>query len=277
MDKLILVTNDDGIHAKGLQALTELACLFGRVVVISTTEPMSGMSHAITVKHPVRLHKVDESANLVRYCCNGTPADCVKMALSQIIDRKPDLLLSGFNHGSNSSTSVVYSGTMSAALEGAINNIPSIGLSLLNYSPQADFTSAKIIAERIIRKALEKGIPPWVCLNVNIPAKEISEIKEIRICRQTRGFWKEEFEKRVDPAGYNYYWLTGEFEDLEPQATDTDEFALKNDFVSIVPIQFDLTAYKAIKELKEWNLKKINEQVFGSLICRNYHKGWRLP
>jgi len=254
MEKLILITNDDGIQATGLKALTEVAGLFGKVIVVSSTEGMSGMSHAITVKAPIRVNKIEENEKLIRYSCTGTPVDCVKMAVNQLLKRKPELLLSGFNHGSNSSTSVVYSGTMAAAMEGIINDIPAIGFSLLNHSPQADFTVAKIIAEKIIRKALERGIPRWVCLNVNIPSKQLHEIKEIRICRQTRGYWKEEFDKRVDPAGSDYYWLTGTFEDRESLSTDTDEYALKNDFVSIVPTQFDLTAYNAINELKEWNL-----------------------
>jgi len=216
MERLILVTNDDGIHAKGINELIEVASRFGKVIAVAPLEAMSGMSHAITIKTPIRVFKIEESQNITRYACTGTPVDCVKMAINRLLPRKPDLLLSGFNHGSNSSASVVYSGTMAAAIEGSINDILSMGISLLDYSKDADFTASKEITSKIINQVLNNNFPKWTCLNVNIPALPIHEIKNIHVCRQTRGFWKEEFDQRTDPSGIDYFWLTGKFENHEP-------------------------------------------------------------
>jgi 5'-nucleotidase len=249
---LILVTNDDGINAKGLKALTELAQQFGKVVVVAPTEGQSGMSHAITVKTPIRVYKISESDDTTRYTCNGTPVDCVKMAINQILPRRPDLILSGINHGGNASSSVLYSGTMAAAIEGCINEIPSIGFSLLEFSRDADFSMVQHYGKIIIEQSLEQGIPKGMCLNVNVPYKPINEISGIKICRQNHGVWREEFEHRTDPNGYDYYWLTGTFEDLEPHAEDTDEWALRNNYVAVVPVQFDFTAHKHLETLKKW-------------------------
>ena len=254
-EKLFLVTNDDGISARGLNALIEIVRPYGKVFVIAPEEGQSGMSHAITVKFPIRIRKVREEEGLVEYSSNGTPVDCVKLALNKLLDRKPDMILSGINHGSNSSASVIYSGTMAAAIEGCINGIPSIGLSLLDYSPDANFSSVRKYVERILKLALEKGIPRETCLNVNIPVNTYHKIKGIRICRQNKGMWKEEFEHRTDPQNRDYYWLTGEFKNLEPDAPDTDEWALHNNYVSIVPVHVDLTSYHAIEQLREWNIE----------------------
>lgn len=254
-ERLILVTNDDGIHAKGLTSLIEVAKKFGKVFVVAPTEGQSGMAHAITVKNPIRLYKVTENGQISTYTCNGTPVDCVKMAVNKLLTRKPDLLLSGINHGANSSSSVVYSGTMAAAIEGCINGISSIGFSLLEFSKDANFDAAVHYAEKIIENALNNGIPKGICLNVNIPYKPYSELNGIKICRQNHGVWREEFDHRTDPNGYDYYWLTGTFEDLEPHAEDTDEWALRNNYVSVVPVQYDLTAYQHIKTLENWNLE----------------------
>jgi 5'-nucleotidase len=251
-ERLIFVTNDDGIHAKGLKALTDVAKQFGKVVVVAPTEGQSGMSHAITVKTPIRVYKINDDEPIIKYTCNGTPVDCVKMAINQILPNRPDLILSGINHGGNASSSVLYSGTMAAAIEGCINEIPSIGFSLLDFSRDADFSMAQHYAEKIIAKALANGIPNGMCLNVNVPYKPIEEIKGIMICRQNHGVWREEFEHRTDPNGYDYYWLTGTFEDLEPHAEDTDEWALRNNYVSIVPVQYDFTAHKHTEQLKKW-------------------------
>lgn len=253
-DRLILVTNDDGIKAKGIQALIKVASLFGKVVVIAPAEPQSGMSHAITVKYPLRVSKIEESDSVVQYSCHGTPVDCVKLGLNQFLERKPDLLISGINHGANSSTSIVYSGTMAAALEGLINDIPSIGFSLLNLDHNADFTTSSRVTKKIIEHVLANGIPDHICLNVNIPDLPPEQIKGYKFCRQNKGYWKEEFDKRTDPMGRNYYWLTGEFYNSEPEATDTDEWALENQYVSIVPMQIDFTCYSSLEKLKNWNL-----------------------
>lgn len=249
---LILVTNDDGMHAGGMEALISVARRFGDVVTISSREPMSGMSHAITVKVPLRVKLISREPGLTRYVCNGTPVDGVKLVFNSLIERKPDLLLSGINHGSNSSSSVLYSGTMAAAMEGAINHIPSIGFSLLDFDPDADFSASSVYAEKVIRHVLEEGLPDGICLNVNIPRLPLEKIRGIRICSQANGYWKEEFEKRSDPNGAEYYWLTGFFQNREPDngGEGSDEWALHNRFVSVVPINTDLTAYEVLDSMK---------------------------
>jgi 5'-nucleotidase len=251
-EKLILVTNDDGVDAKGINALAEAMGPLGKIVVIAPSEPQSGMSQAITVKHPLRAKKTKING-YERYAINGTPTDCVKLAFNRLLPRKPDLLVSGINHGSNSSASVLYSGTLGATMEGCLNSIPSIGFSLISFDHDADFTAATKYARLIAAKVLENGLPGYVGLNVNIPYIEESEIKGIKICRQAMGYWQEEFEKRTDPSGKDYYWLTGEYFNQEPEAVDTDEWALKNNFVAVVPLHIDLTSYKALELLKKWN------------------------
>ncbi len=249
---LILVTNDDGMYAGGMEALIDVARRFGDVVAISSREPMSGMSHAITIKVPLRVNLISEEPGLTRYVCNGTPVDGVKLVFNSLSERKPDLLLSGINHGSNSSSSVLYSGTMAAAMEGAINHIPSIGFSLLNYDPAADFSACIPYVEEVSRHVLDKGLPDGICLNVNIPLLPSEKIKGIKICSQANGYWKEEFEKRSDPNGREYFWLTGFFHNREPEngGTETDEWALKKGYVSVVPINTDLTAYGTMERMK---------------------------
>ena len=255
-EKLILISNDDGIEAKGLKKLVEVASRFGKVIVVAPAEGMSGMSHAITVKTPLRAKRLQNSSSVEIYRCQGTPVDCVKLALNQLLHgRKPDLLLSGINHGSNSSSSVVYSGTMAVAMEGCINQIPSAGFSLLSYDPDADFTTAGKIAETLIKNIILKGLPEGVCLNVNIPGVPHHELKGIKVSRQARGLWKEEFVKRIDPHQGEYYWLTGYYLNLEEESEDTDEYALAQNYATVVPVQIDFTAHQAINELKTWNLK----------------------
>ncbi len=254
-ERLILVTNDDGIHARGLEALIEVVRPYGKVFVIAPEEGQSGMSHAITVKTPIRVRKVHEEKGLVKYSSNGTPVDCVKLAVNKLLDRKPDLIVSGINHGSNSSASVIYSGTMAAAIEGCINGIPSIGFSLLDYSPDANFSSIHKYVIEIMEIALEKGIPEGICLNVNFPVNTYHKIKGIRVCKQSRGVWREEFDQRTDPQNRDYYWLTGEFHNLDPDSPDTDEWALNNNFISIVPVHTDLTSYTALEIMKDWDIE----------------------
>ncbi len=248
---LILVTNDDGVHAGGIKSLMETAAEFGDVLVVAPSTGQSGMSHAITVKEPIRAEKIVEESGIRVYSCTGTPVDCVKLAISQIIAGKPDLVLSGVNHGANSAASVIYSGTMAAAIEGCINQVPSIGFSLADYSPYADFSVAKVFIHKIIENVVKNGLPEEICLNVNIPAVEEKLVKGVKVVRQNKGFWKEEFDKRTDPMNRQYYWLTGEYKNCEPDASDTDEWALKNNYVAVVPVHIDMTGYAAIKALKK--------------------------
>lgn len=247
----ILVTNDDGITAPGIQALVEAMKPLGNVIVVAPDSPQSGMGHAITINKPLRLDKTTYHGEVIGYQCSGTPVDCVKLAIDKILHGKPDLCVSGINHGSNSSINVIYSGTMSAAMEGGIEGIPSIGFSLLNYSLDADFTPAKKYAQIIAANVLKHGLPEGTLLNVNIPDKKIKQIKGIKICRQANAKWQEEFDERQDPYKRKYYWLTGKFQNYD-KGTDTDEWALANNYVSVVPVQFDFTAHHAIPVLNKW-------------------------
>jgi 5'-nucleotidase len=252
---LILVTNDDGITAPGIRALVEVMKEYGNVAVIAPDKAQSGMGHAITINSTLRISKSNFYGVLHEYSCSGTPVDCVKFAVSKILRNKPDLCVSGINHGSNASISVIYSGTMSAAVEGAIEKIPSIGFSLGDPSIGADFTSAKEIVRNIVSTVLKNKMPEWSCLNVNIPPLHIDEIKGIRVCRQAKANWAEELDERKDPNGNSYYWLTGSFKNFEKGNKETDSWALDNGFVSIVPVQFDMTAHHSIPILKQWKFK----------------------
>lgn len=254
---LILVTNDDGYKAKGLQKLTGIAREFGDVVVVAATESQSGMSHAITIKHPLKFKLIEEDEGYRKFMVRGTPVDGVKLSMNKILKRRPDLLVSGINHGSNASSSVIYSGTMAAVIEGAVNHIPSIGFSLLDYMPDANFDAAENYVRHIIRMVIENGLPPRICLNVNIPAVPEEELNGIMYCRQADGFWKEEFEERVDPRNTPYYWLTGYYENREPDAEDTDEYALRHNMVSVVPVNADLTAHHMLEALKKWEKPEV--------------------
>lgn len=252
---LILISNDDGINSRGIKTLVNLMKTIGEVVVVAPDSPQSGMGHAITVGNTLRLTQTEDFGDVLSYQCSGTPADCVKMAKHYALrDRKPDLLVSGINHGSNTSISVIYSGTMSAALEAAIEDIPSIGFSLCDYSPEADMSHIEEFVIRIASQALEKGIPKGVALNVNFPPKRNESIKGVKICRQARAKWQEEFDKRIDPHGLEYFWLAGNFV-LMDKGEDIDEWAIANNYVSIVPTQFDLTAHHSISQLnRDWDV-----------------------
>ena len=251
---LILVTNDDSIVAPGIRALIDVMKTIGEVVVVAPNKPQSAMGHAITINDTLHLDKVSLDKDLdLEYSCSGTPVDCVKMAVHEILKRKPDLCVSGINHGSNSSINVIYSGTMSAAMEAGIEGIPAIGFSLLDYKWDANFEPAKPFIKKITEKVLSDGLPKDVILNVNIPNLEAEQIKGIKISRQAKAQWIEEFDKRTNPMGKNYYWLSGEFVNQD-EGEDTDEWALANGYISVVPVQFDLTAHTAISTLKKWNL-----------------------
>ena len=250
----ILISNDDGVYAKGLAELIRVAQQFGDIMVVAPETGESGMSHAITIKNPLRITQIKEEKGLQIFSLNGTPTDSIKIALNQLVDRKPDLILSGINHGSNASISVIYSGTLGAAREGCLNQIPSIGFSLLNHDKNADFSTVIHFLPRIIEQALKNGIADQTLLNINFPDIPLNEVKGVKICRQTKGVWKEEYEKRTDPHGGTYYWLTGAFKNFEADATDTDEWALDHNYVAIVPIQIDATSYSELDNIKNWDL-----------------------
>lgn len=247
---LILITNDDGYQAKGINALIDSVKGLGEIVVVAPDGPRSGMSGAITSIHPIRTHLVKEEKDLKIYACTGTPVDCVKLGISEVLKRKPDLVLSGINHGSNASICVLYSGTMGAAIEGCIFKIPSIGFSLLDHSHDADFDTSKKITRLLSEKVLESGLPIGTCLNVNIPKG--NDLKGIRICRQTAGQWVDEFLLSKDGANKDVYWLTGRFENDEPHDETTDEWALAQGYAAVVPTKVDLTDHAYIDSIKIW-------------------------
>lgn len=254
-DPVILITNDDGITAPGILALVEAVKGLGKIVVVAPNKPQSGMGHAITIGEPLRMHKSTDIEGVEAWSCSGTPVDCVKLAVDKILHRKPDICLSGINHGANNSINVIYSGTMSAALEASIESIPSIGFSLLDFSIEADFTASKKYVRIIVEQMLKtKKLDKHFCLNVNIPKGSEKLIKGIKICHQAYAKYEEKFDERKDPHGRKYFWLTGEFVNFD-KSKSSDVWALKNNFVSVVPVQFDLTNYTLKQQLeKNWKL-----------------------
>ncbi|MFN0276445.1 MAG: 5'/3'-nucleotidase SurE [Chitinophagales bacterium] len=265
----ILVTNDDGFSAPGIAALVEAMKPLGNVIVVAPDKPQSGMGHAITINDPLRLKPITTFGNIEAYSCTGTPVDCVKLAKDKILHHKPDLCVSGINHGSNSSINIIYSGTMSAAMEAALEGIPAVGFSLLDYSLQADFKASQQYAGIIAGQILHHGLPNGTLLNVNIPKGEIAAIQGIKICRQAVAKWEEEYDERNDPHGKKYYWLTGKFVNYDA-GEDTDEWALDHNYVSVVPVQFDMTAHHAISFFnKNWDIKHHQEQSISSNSIHN--------
>lgn len=250
---LILLSNDDGFRAPGIMFLIDVLRTLGDLVVVAPQSGRSGVSSAITVTTPLDLIPVSEEEGLVVYRSNGTPVDCVKLALNQLFkERKPDVVFSGVNHGTNSSVAIHYSGTLGAVIEACLNGIPAVGFSIDDHSQDADFKPARFFMTQIAKQVLKHGLPEGHCLNVNIPA--IPVLKGIRLCRQARGRWVEEFDMRKHPNGGNYYWLTGNFHNEEPLAEDTDMFAMKEGFISVVPSQIDMTAYPLLDTMKSWDL-----------------------
>jgi len=252
----ILVCNDDGITASGIRTLVEVMQELGEVFVVAPNSPQSGKGHAITIGNALRMDESDifEELNVKAYECSGTPADCIKLAKHFLFQEKfPDLVVSGINHGSNSAISVLYSGTMSAAIEAAIEGMPAIGFSLCDYRHEADFSHTIKYVKNIAQNVLENGLPTGIALNVNFPVKSEEAIKGVKVCRQSKGYWGEEFDQRNDPYGRRYFWLTGTFIN-EDKGEDTDEWALKNNYISIVPCEFDMTAHYALSLLNEWDL-----------------------
>ena len=251
---IILITNDDGITAPGIKNLVEAVQGLGEIVVVAPDKPQSGMGHAITIGVPLRLNKVEKMfEGAEAWQTSGTPVDCIKLAVDKVLHRKPDICLSGINHGANHSINVIYSGTMSAAMEACIESIPSIGFSLLDYRFEADFTASKHYVRKIVSSLLNTKMDKHLLLNVNIPAVPVGEIKGVKVCRQAYAKYDEDFDERMDPHGKKYYWLTGEFKNFDT-GNDTDVWALEQNYVSVVPVQFDLTNYAVKKELeKTWN------------------------
>ncbi len=252
---LILVTNDDGITAPGLRSLVKVMNQIGEVVVVAPDSPQSGMGHAITVDDTLYCKKENiDKGPQTEYSTSGTPADCVKLAVNEILERKPDLCVSGINHGSNASINVIYSGTMSAAVEAGVEGIPSIGFSMCDYSWNANFELCEKYIEIISREVLEKANKRKVILNVNFPKlSKGKNYKGAKICIQAKSYWKENFDKRQNPNGRKYYWLTGKFINLDKRK-NTDQWALKNGYISVVPIMYDMTSYSDIDEIKNWNI-----------------------
>ncbi|MBO5892840.1 MAG: 5'/3'-nucleotidase SurE [Alistipes sp.] len=252
-ERLIFVTNDDGYAAKGFAAAIEVAREFGHVVAVAPAAPQSGRSQAITMYDPIFLELRHAEDGLEIYSFSGTPVDCVKFAFDHLLkDSRVDLVISGINHGSNSAINVLYSGTMGAAIEGSFYGCPSVGLSLTDHDPNADFGAAKEYARSIIASVLAEpdnsGQP--LCLNVNVPNIEREQIRGVRVCRQCRGIWREEFYRHEDPRGKPYFWLTGSYTNYEPEALDTDEWALNNGYVAVVPVQIDMTSYSQMSYLE---------------------------
>jgi 5'-nucleotidase len=249
-EKVILITNDDDIHSPGIKALVEAVKDLGRVVVVAPDKPQSGMGHAITIGSPLRMRKLQIFEGVESYTTSGTPVDCVKLAVDKVLKAKPDICLSGINHGANHSINVIYSGTMSAAMEASIEGIPSIGFSLIDYSYEADLNPAKHFVREIVKEVMSKKQDKHFLLNVNIPKGSLKQIKGVKLCRQAYAKYEEEFDVRTDPHNKDYYWLTGEFKNFD-KGKDTDVWALKNGFVSVVPVQFDLTNYELKKQLSK--------------------------
>ena len=252
---LILVTNDDGVTAPGIRHLIKIMKTYGEVVVVAPDSPQSGMGHAITITDNLYCDKIPtESEDYEEYSCSGTPVDCVKIATQEVLKRKPDLCVSGINHGSNSSINVIYSGTMSAAVEAGTEGIPAIGFSLLDYAMDADFEPTTKYIKKITEYVLNANLPKTLVLNVNLPKLKEKDIKGIKVCRQAKAHWEERYDKRQTPQGRDYFWLTGEFIN-EDVGEDTDEYALSQGYVSVVPIQFDMTAHTLIKPLNSLNFE----------------------
>ena len=246
---IILVTNDDGVTAPGIAALVEVAKHFGTVVVVAPDAPQSGMGHAITIGKPLRLHQVHLFGEVEAYQCSGTPVDCVKLAVDRVLHRKPDFCFSGVNHGANNSINIIYSGTMLAAMEASIEGIPAAGFSYLDYSFEADFTLSKQVAHDVMHHLIHGKLPARGLYNVNIPRVGLKQFKGVKICRQAKAKWKENFVERIDPNGKKYYWLTGEFQNQD-RGKDTDVWALEHGYASVVPVQYDLTDYSLFQSVQ---------------------------
>jgi len=250
---LILISNDDSVYSDGIKVLVEIAQQFGEVIVVAPDSPQSAKSHSVTLSNPIFLRKTTNFGNVEAYKCSGTPADSVKIALHEVLKRKPDLILSGINHGSNTSVNIFYSGTMAATIEGCLHDIPSIGLSITTYDPDVDFDLCRSIIPQIIAKVLENGLEKGTCLNVNIPHIKLADSKGIKLCKLTSGIWAEEFNKRTHPSQKReYFWLTGKYVNFEEEQQNTDVWAIENNYTAIVPVKIDMTNYEEIEKMNKW-------------------------
>ena len=247
---LLLLTNDDGVQASGLTNLIDAVRSLGEVVVVAPDVPRSGMSSAITHVNPIRATLLKEEEGLTVYSCTGTPVDCVKLGLNELLDCKPDLLLSGINHGSNAAVCIFYSGTIGAVFEGCITGIPSVGISLTDYSLCADFSQAMKYGKKVAEKILANGLPEGICLNLNVPG--IPDVKGLKVCSQTKGLWIKEYMEIKDPVGRTAYWLTGDFLNEEPENKLSDEWALAQGYAALVPLRIDMTDYSFLEKIKGW-------------------------
>lgn len=248
--KLILVSNDDGYQAKGLHELLLALAPFGEVVAVAPDQPQSSTSHALTMRDPLRVTLREQCPEYTLYSCSGHPADCIKFAMHETVKRAPDLLVAGINHGENASCSALYSGTVAIAMEGCMYHVPGIAFSLINQSPEADFSACLPVVRQVVEKVLQDGLPDGVCLNVNIPDLPAGALRGIRLCRLAKGYWHEMFDRRTDPYGRVYYWLDGRFINEEPDADDTDQWALAHGYVSVVPTHADLSARETLEDLR---------------------------
>ena len=248
---LILITNDDGYNAKGIKELTEAMKGLGEIIVFAPDSHQSGMSSAITTSNPIRARIYHQEEDFTAYMCSGTPVDCVKLALNMFVNRKPDLLVSGINHGSNAGISVLYSGTVAAAIEGCVFDVPSLAFSLCDFTPDADFSATKKVAHKLAKKVLKEGLPKGICLNINVP---VGEIKGIKMTTQTQGKWVNEYQRAKDGVERDVFWMTGNFENWETENEKNDEWALANGYAAVVPVKIDMTAYDIMLEFKEWEL-----------------------
>lgn len=245
---LILITNDDGYRAKGIKNLTKYLKDIADIIVFAPDQPHSGMSSAITSINPLRYFLYKKEENVITYICNGTPVDCVKLAMS-VLEREPDMIFSGINHGSNAAISVIYSGTMGAAIEGCIHGIPSVGMSLCDFDPNADFSQSGIIASQIAQRIWKEDLPKGICLNVNVPK---GDVKGVLIASQTKGKWTNEFQASKDAMQNDIFWMSGFFDNWEKENKTSDEWALANGYASVVPVKVDMTHYELIDQLKHW-------------------------
>ena len=245
----ILISNDDGITSFGLKKLVSLAAPFGEIVVVAPNTPQSGMSHAITTEKPLRIERTDIFEEIDTYACSGTPADCVKIAVGHLLKKKlPNLVLSGVNHGSNASINVIYSGTMAAAIEGALIGLPTIGFSFCNYDKNTSMSHIDKVVSQLIEYVLRKGLPKGVALNVNLPST--SPIRGVRFCRQANAHWVEKIHTRSDPNDRQYFWMEGDLLPSKGEVGD-DLRAISENYASVVPCQYDFTAYSYLEELRE--------------------------
>lgn len=247
--KTILITNDDSISAPGLMRLVDCCPEDAEIYVVAPAEPHSGQSSAITVGKPLRIAEAGEYRGAKLFTVTGTPVDCVKLALSAIVPRRPDLVFAGINHGSNSGCNVIYSGTMGAVMEGCLEGITSCGFSLTHHSMKADFGPGMPFVKQIIANLMSEDLPKGVCLNVNIPAGV--DPKGVRVCRATEGYWTDEYKEYIDPFGKPFYWLTGRFVTTDTDATDTDEYWMGQGYVSAVPVAVEMTDMAAIPTLSK--------------------------